>query len=278
MSLSGVVKKWVADKGFGFIQPEDGSADVFVHFRQIQGGKRALNEGEKVTYSMGTNPKTGRPVAENVVGDGSGTPAQGSGHDGYRNRGGFAGRGGSRGYSHEVGVGHAGQMGGISNESRQTGYSGVGAARVSSQTRFSPYRGQNGRYSQPQRGSPSQHGSYQQQGARGYQQQVVDGSGGQGQRGYSQYSASSYRNSSTSTRQQKRQPNNNYRQQDAGTYPQEASSACGRRYEQGTRGNSFPNQPAVSVRNYDQQQRSGERYAHDVTRAGNNPGDSFSQY
>ena len=47
----GTVKWFNADKGFGFIAPEDGSADVFAHFSAINsGGYRSLNEGDKVEY------------------------------------------------------------------------------------------------------------------------------------------------------------------------------------------------------------------------------------
>jgi len=95
MSVTGTVKRWVAGKGFGFIEAQDGSGDMFVHFRQIQGGRKALNEGENVTYSVGQNPKTGRPVAENVVGDGTGTPAAEGGQSGFGGRGRFVSRGGS---------------------------------------------------------------------------------------------------------------------------------------------------------------------------------------
>ena len=48
--------------------------DVFCHFRQVQGGKTTLNIGENVTYSLGSNPITGKVAAENVIGDGTGTP------------------------------------------------------------------------------------------------------------------------------------------------------------------------------------------------------------
>ncbi|WP_368563921.1 cold-shock protein [Pseudoxanthomonas sp. UTMC 1351] len=45
--------KWFNDaKGFGFITPEDGTADLFVHFRAIQGsGFKSLQEGQKVEYT-----------------------------------------------------------------------------------------------------------------------------------------------------------------------------------------------------------------------------------
>lgn len=47
----GTVKWFNADKGFGFIAPEDGSDDVFAHFSAISsGGYRSLNEGDKVEF------------------------------------------------------------------------------------------------------------------------------------------------------------------------------------------------------------------------------------
>src|ERR1700754_487248 len=51
--------KWVnAEKGFGFIAPEDGSADVFVHYTEIQGsGFRTLEENQKVEFEVGQSPK-----------------------------------------------------------------------------------------------------------------------------------------------------------------------------------------------------------------------------
>ena len=46
--------KWFNDaKGFGFITPENGSADLFVHFRSIQGsGFKSLQEGQKVSFKV----------------------------------------------------------------------------------------------------------------------------------------------------------------------------------------------------------------------------------
>lgn len=51
--------KWFNDaKGFGFIAPEDGSADVFVHFSAIDSkGFRSLQEGQRVSYEVTTGPK-----------------------------------------------------------------------------------------------------------------------------------------------------------------------------------------------------------------------------
>ena len=54
----GVVKWFNATKGFGFITPEDGSADVFVHFSAIEGsGYRELAEGQRVQFDTSTGPK-----------------------------------------------------------------------------------------------------------------------------------------------------------------------------------------------------------------------------
>jgi CspA family cold shock protein len=54
----GTVKWFNADKGFGFIAPDDGSADVFVHFSAIQSnGYRTLEENQKVEYNVTQGPK-----------------------------------------------------------------------------------------------------------------------------------------------------------------------------------------------------------------------------
>ncbi|CLO60997.1 cold shock protein A [Mycobacterium tuberculosis] len=54
----GTVKWFNAEKGFGFIAPEDGSADVFVHYTEIQGtGFRTLEEDQKVEFEIGHSPK-----------------------------------------------------------------------------------------------------------------------------------------------------------------------------------------------------------------------------
>jgi cold shock protein len=54
----GTVKWFNPDKGFGFIAPDDGSADVFVHFSAIQSsGYRTLEENQKVEYNVTQGPK-----------------------------------------------------------------------------------------------------------------------------------------------------------------------------------------------------------------------------
>ena len=55
---TGTVKWFNGDKGFGFIAPEDGSADVFAHFSGINStGFRSLNEGDQVSYETQQGPK-----------------------------------------------------------------------------------------------------------------------------------------------------------------------------------------------------------------------------
>lgn len=65
--MLGTVKWFNAEKGFGFISPEGGSKDVFVHFSAIQGTDfRSLDDGQKVEFSVENGPKG--PSAVNVTG------------------------------------------------------------------------------------------------------------------------------------------------------------------------------------------------------------------
>jgi CspA family cold shock protein len=61
---NGTVKWFNDEKGFGFITPEDGSADLFVHQSALAGGERTLAEGTKVTYDAESGDKG--PRAGNV--------------------------------------------------------------------------------------------------------------------------------------------------------------------------------------------------------------------
>ncbi|MCS3904038.1 CspA family cold shock protein [Methylohalomonas lacus] len=55
---TGTVKWFNESKGFGFIQPDDGSKDVFVHYSAIAGsGFRSLTEGQKVSFEVQKTPK-----------------------------------------------------------------------------------------------------------------------------------------------------------------------------------------------------------------------------
>ncbi len=64
---TGVVKWFNSQKGFGFIQPEDGSKDVFVHISAVErAGMGSLNEGQRISYEIVADRRSGKSSAENL--------------------------------------------------------------------------------------------------------------------------------------------------------------------------------------------------------------------
>jgi CspA family cold shock protein len=64
----GTVKWFNGQKGFGFIQPDDGSKDVFVHISAVErAGMYGLNEGQKISYEIVADRRTGKSSAQNLT-------------------------------------------------------------------------------------------------------------------------------------------------------------------------------------------------------------------
>ncbi len=64
---TGTVKWFNNDKGFGFIIPDEGGADIFVHISAVErAGWRTLTEGQKLSYELQANPKNGKTSAGNL--------------------------------------------------------------------------------------------------------------------------------------------------------------------------------------------------------------------
>ena len=66
--IVGTVKFFNVQKGFGFIQPQDGSRDVFVHITAVErAGLKSLNEGQRINFDVEPDKKGKGPKAVNLV-------------------------------------------------------------------------------------------------------------------------------------------------------------------------------------------------------------------
>jgi Cold shock proteins len=64
---TGTVKWFNAQKGFGFIQPDEGGADVFVHISAVErAGIRHLNDGQKISYELVQDQRSGKQSADQL--------------------------------------------------------------------------------------------------------------------------------------------------------------------------------------------------------------------
>jgi cold shock protein len=64
---TGTVKWFNGQKGFGFIQPDDGGADVFVHISAVErAGMSGLNEGQKISYEIVQDRRSGKSSADHL--------------------------------------------------------------------------------------------------------------------------------------------------------------------------------------------------------------------
>ena len=65
--LKGTVKWFNTQKGYGFIQPDAGGPDIFVHISAVErAGMRGLNEGQKVSYEIVADKRTGKSSADQL--------------------------------------------------------------------------------------------------------------------------------------------------------------------------------------------------------------------
>src|SRR5688572_22507969 len=119
---SGTVKWFNTAKGFGFVQPDDGGSDVFIHISALnQAGLDSLDEGDKVDYELEQDRRSGKLAATQIVVTEKGAPQP------RRSGGGFGGGGGDRGgYGGGGGGGYGGGGGGYGGGGRDRGFGGGG--------------------------------------------------------------------------------------------------------------------------------------------------------
>ena len=69
MALTGKLRSWNDERGFGFIAPRDGGRELFVHISALERASppiRALNEGQKVSFDLENDPRKGKVSAGNL--------------------------------------------------------------------------------------------------------------------------------------------------------------------------------------------------------------------
>lgn len=135
---SGTVKWFNTAKGFGFIQPDDGGSDVFVHISAVeQAGLRGLNEGDLVNFELEQDRRSGKLSAGQLVVTGQGAaPARSGGGGGFdRPRGGGFGGGGG-GFDRPRGGGGFGGGGGGGRPAGDPAGAGAGTVKW-----FNPTKG-----------------------------------------------------------------------------------------------------------------------------------------
>ena len=68
MAMTGTVKFFNGERGYGFIKPDDGGRDVFVHITAVErAGLKALNEGQRISFDVEPDKKGKGPKAVNLV-------------------------------------------------------------------------------------------------------------------------------------------------------------------------------------------------------------------
>jgi CspA family cold shock protein len=68
MAMTGIVKFFNGERGYGFIKPDDGGRDVFVHITAVErAGLKTLNEGQHITFEVEPDKKGKGPKAVNLV-------------------------------------------------------------------------------------------------------------------------------------------------------------------------------------------------------------------
>ena len=64
---TGKIVRWIDEKGFGFIERDDGCGNIFVHIRDVDGSADALDIAQKVEFNEAVDKRRGKPEAKNVI-------------------------------------------------------------------------------------------------------------------------------------------------------------------------------------------------------------------